>query len=44
MWQTDGGAKQSTSCGGPSLTEDMQTKRERQRSVAYTEYIAHLTA
>ena len=25
MWQTDGGAKQSTRRGGPSLTEDLQT-------------------
>ena len=29
MWQTDGGAKQSTRHGGPSLTEDSQTERER---------------
>ena len=29
MWQTDGGAKQSTRRGGPSLTEDLQTERER---------------
>ena len=34
MWQTDDGAKQSTSRGGSSLTED-QTKPERKRSVAY---------
>ena len=25
----DGGAKQSTRRGGPSLTEDLQTERER---------------
>ena len=29
MWQADGGAKQSTRSGGPSLTEDLQTERER---------------
>ena len=29
MWQTDDGAKQSTRRGGPSLTEDLQTERER---------------
>ena len=29
MWQTDGGAKQSTRRGDPSLTEDLQTERER---------------
>ena len=29
MWQTGGGAKQSTRCGGPSLIEDLQTERER---------------
>ena len=34
MWQTDGGAKQSTRRDGPSLTEDLQTERERYRSVA----------
>ena len=28
MWQTDGGAKQSTRRGGPSLTKDMQTEHE----------------
>ena len=28
MWQTDGGAKQCTGRGGPSLTEDSQTERE----------------
>ena len=33
MWQTGGGDKQSTGRGGPSLTEDMQTERERQLSV-----------
>ena len=33
MWQTGGGAKQSTHRGGHSLTEDSQTKRERQHSV-----------
>ena len=27
MWQTGGGAKQFTHCGGPSLTEDLQTER-----------------
>ena len=36
MRQTDGGAKQSTHGGGPSLTEDQQTERETsKRSVAY---------
>ena len=29
MWQTDGGAKQSTRRGGPSPTEHLQTERER---------------
>ena len=29
MWQTGGGAKQSTRRGGPSLTEDSPTERER---------------
>ena len=29
MWQTDGGAKQSTRRGDPSLTEDLQTERKR---------------
>ena len=29
MLQTDGGAKQSTHHGGPSLTEDLETERER---------------
>ena len=29
MWQTGGGAKQSTRRGGPSLTEDLLTERER---------------
>ena len=29
MRQTGGGAKQSTRCGGPSLTEDLQTERKR---------------
>ena len=29
MWQTGDGAKQSTRRGGPSLTEDSQTQRER---------------
>ena len=29
MCQTDGGAKQSTRRGGPSLTENLQTERER---------------
>ena len=29
MWQTGDGAKQSTSRGGPSPTEDLQTERER---------------
>ena len=29
MWQTDGGAKQSTYCRGPNLTEDLLTVRER---------------
>ena len=29
MWQTGSGAKQSTRRGGPSLTEDLQTERER---------------
>ena len=33
MWQTDGGAKQSTHRGGPSLTEDLQTDYEHSRSV-----------
>ena len=33
MWQTGGGAKQSTRRGGSSLTEDSQTDRERQPSV-----------
>ena len=28
-WQTGGGAMQSTRRGGPSLTEDLQTERER---------------
>ena len=35
MGQTDDRAKQSTHRGGPSLTEDLQTERERKRSVAY---------
>ena len=42
MWQTGGGAKQPTLCGGPSLTEDSQTERERQRSV-YTSFCIMLT-
>ena len=29
MWQTDDGAKQSTRRGDPSLTEDLETERER---------------
>ena len=29
VWQTGGGVKQSTRRGGSSLTEDLQTKRER---------------
>ena len=29
IWQTGGGAKQSTRRGGPSLTEDLQTERKR---------------
>ena len=29
MWSKDGGAKLSTRRGGPSLTEDLQTERER---------------
>ena len=29
MWQTGGGGKQSTRRGGPTLTEDLQTKHER---------------
>ena len=28
MWQTDGGAKQSTRRGGHSLTKDLQTEHE----------------
>ena len=28
MWQTDGGARQSTRRGGPSITEDLQTERD----------------
>ena len=28
MWQTDGGVKQSTRRGGPSLTKDLQTEHE----------------
>ena len=40
--QTNGRAKQSTRRGGPSLTEDLQTERERQRNVAYILYAVHL--
>ena len=40
-WQTDSGAKQSTRRGGPSLTEDMQTERERYRSVTYIYILLH---
>ena len=29
MWPTGGGTKQSTRGGDPSLTEDLQTERER---------------
>ena len=29
LWQTDGGAKQSTRRGGTSLTKDLQTERQR---------------
>ena len=29
LWQKYGEAKQSTRRGGPSLTEDLQTERER---------------
>ena len=29
VWQTGGGAKQSTRRGGPSLTEDLQTEHAR---------------
>ena len=29
IWQTDDGAKQSTRRGGPSLTEDLKTERQR---------------
>ena len=35
VWQIDCWAKQSTRRGSPSLTKDMQTERERYRSVAY---------
>ena len=35
MWQTDGGVKQSTCYGCPSLTKDLQTEREHKRSVSY---------
>ena len=41
MWQTGGGAKQSSRHGGPSPTEDLQTERERQRSVAYIYIFLH---
>ena len=36
-----GGAKQSTRRGGPSLTEDFQTERDRKRSVAYIYIFLH---
>ena len=42
MLQTGGGAKQSTRRGGPSLTEDSQTERERKPSV-YTSSCIKLT-
>ena len=40
MWQTDGGTKQSTRRGGTSLTEDLQTERER-CSLAYIYIFLH---
>ena len=41
MWQTDGGAKQCTRRGGPSLTEELQTECECWRSVAYIYIFLH---
>ena len=41
MWQTDGGAKQSTRRGDPSLNEDLQTERARQGGVAYIYIFLH---
>ena len=41
MWQTGGGAKQSTRRGGSSLTEDLQIERECKRSVAYIYIFLH---
>ena len=41
MWQTSGGAKQSTRRGGPSLTEHSQTEHERLRSVVYIYIFLH---
>ena len=50
MLQKDGGAKQSTHRGGPSLSGDFQTECERKHSVAYIHFpaqssqqIAHAT-
>ena len=41
MWWTGGGVKQSTRRGGPSLTDDLQTERERQGSVIYIYIFLH---
>ena len=43
MWQTDGGAKQSTHRGGPSLTEDKPSVSANAVWLIYTSSLIKLT-